>query len=32
MRLRTLAAGVATLALALTACGDSETDLGSGGG
>jgi glutamate transport system substrate-binding protein len=32
MRLRTLAAGVATLALALTACGDSDTDLGSGGG
>jgi glutamate transport system substrate-binding protein len=32
MRLRTLAAGVATLALALTACGDSKTDLGSGGG
>ena len=32
MRLRTLAAGVATLALALTACGDSETDLGGGGG
>ena len=32
MRLRTLAAGVATLALALTACGESKTDLGSGGG
>ena len=31
MRLRTLAAGVAALSLALTACGDSETDLGSGG-
>jgi glutamate transport system substrate-binding protein len=32
MRKRMLAAGVATLALALTACGDSETDLGGGGG
>ena len=32
MRMRILAAGVATLALALTACGESETDLGSGGG
>src|SRR5215213_9748327 len=31
MRLRILAAGVATLALALTACGDSDTDLGGGG-
>jgi glutamate transport system substrate-binding protein len=32
MRLRTLAVGVATFALALTACGDSDTDLGGGGG
>ena len=32
MRKRILAAGVATLALALTACGESNTDLGSGGG
>ena len=32
MRLRTLAAGVATLALALTACGDSETDLSGDSG
>lgn len=32
MRLRTLAAGVAVLALALGACGESETDLGGGGG
>lgn len=31
MRLRTLAVGVAALSLALTACGDSETDLGGGG-
>lgn len=32
MRLRTLAAGVAALALALTACGDDSGDAGSGGG
>ncbi|HEX6756044.1 MAG TPA: glutamate ABC transporter substrate-binding protein [Mycobacteriales bacterium] len=32
MRKRILAAGAATLALALTACGESSTDLGSGGG
>jgi len=31
MRLRILAAGVAAAALALSACGDSETDLGGGG-
>lgn len=31
MRLRTLAAGAAALALALTACGESDTDLGGGG-
>lgn len=31
MRLRILAAGAVTLALALTACGDSDTDLGGGG-
>lgn len=32
MRLRILAAGGAALALALTACGDSDTDLEGGGG